>query len=906
MPRIVSLGHFNIAKEILADQSSVSRLGEGRLEGRRFQQSSRTPMEHIYGANTSSDRYYGGSGAAGVGSSSGAPPPPPPHQFAPSSSNVVGPAPSSGRQAMLDRRNPLIRQHRSMDIEGVISDHHQQHQQQHRLDDFQPLSVATSGYSRDGPSSYMRSSGPLSNPTASGQRYWNDTALRYDGDQLGGGLSLQQEFAQLKSDYATNLEKLNQTMNSIRQFWSPELKRERQMRREEATRIAQLERMLAAAGGSAASVVGGNAALQMEIAARDERIRQLTAMLDEQGPSGMLSAVNEIRYRELEQTVEHLQEMVKQAHSGDQSGRFALETALRRLDEKNERIARMEEELTHFRAIRSQQPRDFTDKTVSNHDLVTMRMKMERSEIELSERKQELASCQVRLHDFEDENMELKSHLQAFRDNSNVKEHTNTILQGDVEALRKKLEAKHQMVEQRDGQILRLEKDLRDCRNEGADRLENVRQTELRMTQVVGRLDGLENTLRDKDNEIDRMKQRLMSHPDVIKEKELMGRIEKLMEEKRQLEALVDDLRRTGDKERQQQLETYQTEANQLKANIENLQKELADRDILLESQNEKIGDLGKEVQAAKDRLTAAMVDKGADELRKDLEQARSEIDKLLKMVRALEREKDQIISQYKQLRGSVNREARGEPMTPEGALKIDGRTGLVAANPIQQHSQQQKRIEELEEALRESVSITAEREVHLAQQKHLMGQVSQQFTESKREIQELKRRMAETGGPDREATMRAIDAERRQHVEQLLQLKQETLLAAIQEKDAHLALLEKGRAPREEIETVRRHRDALIAQLKQENERRTLMMCADQGTVNNLAKQIVAQGSQGPIIGMGAPILPLSSSSHPIHVQQYNAPIGMLGPPSKPPSRAAGDLMATSAEMDDSEGIWA
>ncbi|CAJ0564827.1 unnamed protein product, partial [Mesorhabditis spiculigera] len=90
---------------------------------------------------------------------------------------------------------------------------------------------------------------------------------------------------------------------------------------------------------------------------------------------------------------------------------------------------------------------------------------------------------------------------------------------------------------------------------------------------------------------------------------------------------------------------------------------------------------------------------------------------------------------------------------------------------------------------------------------------------------------------------------------------------------------------------------------MKQENERRTLMMCADPSTVASLTKQIATQ--PGPVIGVGAPILPLSSSSHPIHVQQHNAPIGMLGPPSKPPSRA-GDAMVNSAELDESEGIWA
>ena len=95
------------------------------------------------------------------------------------------------------------------------------------------------------------------------------------------------------------------------------------------------------------------------------------------------------------------------------------------------------------------------------------------------------------------------------------------------------------------------------------------------------------------------------------------------------------------------------------------------------------------------------------------------------------------------------------------------------------------------------------------------------QLADSRREISELRKSTAAASvGGDRENLLRTMEAERRQHLEQLLQLKQEALLAAIGEKDAHLALLEKGRASREEIETIRRHKEALMRKLKQENER--------------------------------------------------------------------------------------
>uniref|UniRef100_A0A183GLZ4 HOOK domain-containing protein n=1 Tax=Heligmosomoides polygyrus TaxID=6339 RepID=A0A183GLZ4_HELPZ len=251
----------------------------------------------------------------------------------------------------------------------------------------------------------------------------------------------------------------------------------------------------------------------------------------------------------------------------------------------------------------------------------------------------------------------------------------------------------------------------------------------------------------------------------------------------------------------------------QLRCNLENLQKELADRDVLLESQNEKIGDMDRELDSSKQRLHAAMTEKGAEELHREVEAARGEVDKLLKMVRNLEKENTQLSSQCKQLQSAIER--GGTDVGSGGTL-----TKVLSVHPMPAY-----RIEELEEALRESVSITAEREVHLSQQKHILHQVNQQLSDARRENAELRKRVAEGSSGEREQLMRALEAERRQHIEQLLQLKQEALLAAIAEKDAHLALLEKSRAPREEIDTVRRHKDALMRKLKQENERRAMVV---------------------------------------------------------------------------------
>ncbi|WKY05968.1 hypothetical protein Q1695_006292 [Nippostrongylus brasiliensis] len=105
---------------------------------------------------------------------------------------------------------------------------------------------------------------------------------------------------------------------------------------------------------------------------------------------------------------------------------------------------------------------------------------------------------------------------------------------------------------------------------------------------------------------------------------------------------------------------------------------------------------------------------------------------------------------------------------------------------------------------------------------------------------------------------------------------RQEALLAAIAEKDAHLALLEKSRAPREEIETVRRHKDALMRKLKQENERRAM---------------VVRPESAASVVQPGAATVAVGGPSQYI---------------SQPSSRQGEVVGGMTAELDDAEGIWA
>ncbi|GMT23365.1 hypothetical protein PFISCL1PPCAC_14662 [Pristionchus fissidentatus] len=698
--------------------------------------------------------------------------------------NTPCPAPSSSRDSRLrsfhSNQRALLRQHRSMDDPDGL----------YGLDDdlvLDPLSISTSIYPPP-------RGAPLSNPISTTHAFWQQqqqmqqpTSATAGGFASSGlkGYSLEVEYEQLRQEYTATLEKLNQTMFSIKTFWSPELKRERQLRREEQSRMAMLERRLGESGMHHGSPLDGGLSMEME-----QRMMQM-----QETNSRLMETV---RNKE-----EHIAALCMQDTKGS---RRALEKTLQRLDDANLRVVNLQDEVMQLRNNLATKPRDFTEKGATSHELVTLRMKMERSEVELSEKKTELMTCQTRLRNAEDELNELRSHVQLLKDTATTKEEQSTLLLEDVQALRGKLELRNRSVEAKEDQMHRLQKEVTEVKAESADRMENIRKLESRSTQVLGRLEQCEGTLREKEKEMELMRQKLAAHPDTHREREWNARLEEGNRERLRLQKAVDEVRITAEKEHKSQLDTYQAEVSQLRQSVETLEKELADRDVLLESQNEKIGDLSKDLTGAHKRMQDAMVDKGTQEIRVELESARVEVDKLLKMLHNLEKEKAMLTAKCKQLLGEKD------------AAAGDDLKGISVNANVKQ------RIQELEEALAESVSITAEREVHLAQQKQIMHQTSNQLGESRRENKELRARLSSVAGEGHEALLKSIEVERKQHMEQLFQLKQEAILSAISEKEAHIVLLERSNSTPAEIETIRRQKEALMRKLQDENERRSFL----------------------------------------------------------------------------------
>jgi len=147
-------------------------------------------------------------------------------------------------------------------------------------------------------------------------------------------------------------------------------------------------------------------------------------------------------------------------------------------------------------------------------------------------------------------------------------------------------------------------------------------------------------------------------------------------------------------------------------------------------------------------------------------------------------------------------------------------------------------RIEELEEALRESVRITADRELALHSETQQRMQISEKVGRLEQRLESLQNasnlkcsdcRPNRRRVGDLQDRLDQLLAERSSHLRELFDMKQEALEAAISERDAQLALLEvtgiKTARIAQQADDLKADRKRLMQLMKHQNEKRVELL---------------------------------------------------------------------------------
>ncbi|XP_035383680.1 ELKS/Rab6-interacting/CAST family member 1 isoform X7 [Electrophorus electricus] len=521
-----------------------------------------------------------------------------------------------------------------------------------------------------------------------------------------------------------------------------------------------------------------------------------------------------------------------------------------------------------------------------------MKNKIDQVKQDLSRKDSELLGLQTKLETLTNQFSDSKQHVEVLKESLTAKEQRAAILQTEVDALRLRLEEKEAMLNKKAKQIQEISEEKGTLNGEIHDLKDMLDVKERKVTVLQKKIENLQEQLKDKEKQLSSLKERVKSlQADTSNTDTALTTLEEALAEKERIIERLKEQRARDEREQSEELDSNRKQLKELKEKITSLQGDLSDREaslldlkehasslassglkkdsklksleITLEQKKEEYMKLENQLKKAQ---SAAVEARASTELaerisaleqdvsrhKEDAGKAQAEVDRLLEILREMENEKndkDRKISELERhmkdqskkvatLKHKEQVEKNKNAQLMEEARKREDNINESSLQIKDSLRQKDDRIEELEEALRESVQITAEREMVLAQEEAARTHAEKQMEELltamekvKQELESMQTKLASTQQSlaEKEAHLTTLRAERRKHLEEVLEMKQEALLAAISEKDANIALLElsssKKKKTQDEVALLKREKDRLVQQLKQQTQNRMKLM---------------------------------------------------------------------------------
>ncbi|PNJ26721.1 ERC2 isoform 6 [Pongo abelii] len=756
---------------------------------------------------------------------------------------------------------------------------------------------------------------------------------------------LQRENDLLRKELDIKDSKLGSSMNSIKTFWSPELKKERVLRKEEAARMSVLKEQMRVSHEENQHLQLTIQALQDELRtqrdlnhllqqesgnrgaehftielteenfrrlqaehdrqakelfllrktleemelrietqkqtlnARDESIKKLLEMLQSKGlPSKSLEDDNERtrRMAEAESQVSHLEVILDQKekeniHLREELHRRsqlqpepaktkALQTVIEMKDTKIASLERnirdLEDEIQMLKAngVLNTEDREEEIKQIEVYKSHSkfMKTKIDQLKQELSKKESELLALQTKLETLSNQNSDCKQHIEVLKESLTAKEQRAAILQTEVDALRLRLEEKESFLNKKTKQLQDLTEEKGTLAGEIRDMKDMLEVKERKINVLQKKIENLQEQLRDKDKQLTNLKDRVKSlQTDSSNTDTALATLEEALSEKERIIERLKEQRERDDRERLEEIESFRKENKDLKEKVNALQAELTEKEsslidlkehasslasaglkrdsklksleIAIEQKKEECSKLEAQLKKAHnieddsrmnpefaDRIK--QLDKEASYYRDECGKAQAEVDRLLEILKEVENEKNDKDKKIAELESLTLRHMKDQ-------------NKKVANLKHNQQLEKKKNAQLLEEVRRREDSMS-DNSQHL-QIEELMNALEK----TRQELDATKARLASTQQSlaEKEAHLANLRIERRKQLEEILEMKQEALLAAISEKDANIALLElsasKKKKTQEEVMALKREKDRLVHQLKQQTQNRMKLM---------------------------------------------------------------------------------
>ncbi|XP_041441875.1 ELKS/Rab6-interacting/CAST family member 1 isoform X11 [Xenopus laevis] len=749
----------------------------------------------------------------------------------------------------------------------------------------------------------------------------------------------------LRKDVEVKESKLSSSMNSIKTFWSPELKKERALRKDEVSKITVWKEQYRVVQEENQHLQMSIQAMQDELRiqrdlnqlfqqdnvghlnepftgeltednfrllhaehdrkakelfllhktleemelridtqkqtlnARDESIKKLLEMLQSKGiPNKVMEEDHERtrRLAEAEMHMHHLESLLEQKekennifreefhrrfeNAPDSAKTKALQTVIEMKDSKITSMERglrdLEDEIQMLKSngalSTEEREEEMKQMEVYRSHSKFMKNKIGQVKQELSRKDTDLLALQTKLETLTNQFSDSKQHVEVLKESLTAKEQRAAILQTEVDALRLRLEEKESMLNKKTKQIQEMSEEKGTLSGEIHDLKDMLDVKERKVNVLQKKIENLQEQLRDKEKQLGSLKDRVKSlQADTTNTDTALTTLEEALAEKERIIERLKDQRDRDEREKLEELESYKKELKELREKVMVLQGDLSEKEsslldlkehastlassglkkdsrlktleMALEQRKEEFLKLESQLRKAHEAALEAksspemnerlqQLDREVARYREDAGKSQAEVDRLLDILKEMENEKNEKDTKIAELESITSRQ-------------IKDQNKKVATLKHKEQVEKKKNAQLLDEARRREDNLTdSSQQLQVEELVSAMEKVKQELESMKAKLSSTQHSLAE-----KEIHLTNLRAERRKHLEEVLEMKQEALLAAISEKDANIALLElsssKKKKTQDEVASLKREKDRLVQQLKQQTQNRMKLM---------------------------------------------------------------------------------
>ncbi|XP_032912910.1 ELKS/Rab6-interacting/CAST family member 1 isoform X8 [Catharus ustulatus] len=430
---------------------------------------------------------------------------------------------------------------------------------------------------------------------------------------------------------------------------------------------------------------------------------------------------------------------------------------------------------------------------------------------------------------------------------------------GEIHDLKDMLEVKERKVNVLQKKIENLQEQLRDKEKQMSSLKDRVKSLQADTTNTDTALTTLEEALAEKEKTIERLKEQRdrderekQEEIDNYKKdiKDLKERVSILQGDLTEKETSLLDLKEHASSlassglKKDSRLKTLEIALEQKKEECLKMETQLKKHPEVLLSHPSKLAHEATLEARASPELSDRMqqLEREVSRYREESGKAQAEVDRLLEILKEMENEKndkDKKIAELERKHGSRKLHPPYQVLVPApqhvggfvwdflGNLtsrQVKDQNKKVANLKHKEQVEKKKSAQMLEEARRREDNLNdSSQQLQVEELMMAMEKVKQELESMKAKLSSTQQSLAE-----KETHLTNLRAERRKHLEEVLEMKQEALLAAISEKDANIALLELSSSKKktqDEVAALKREKDRLVQQLKQQTQNRMKLM---------------------------------------------------------------------------------